>query len=240
VGFFGAVGFLTLIPVPHRWRGQLKSSPSYFPLIGALLGAAVWGVYEIVVRGTGEASGVVSAIVTLAILTRGLHLDGLADTFDALGSGKQGKAALAVMRDPQIGPFGAVAILCILFLKGVLIYDLPHAAIWRPLILFPVMGRMGVLIPLCFFPYARKEGIVRVFLPSGGLIFLGGLIFALPLAWVLCGVSGLGVLGSTLLFCLLFSLVLKKRIGGVTGDILGATVELGEVIALFSIHLWVT
>jgi adenosylcobinamide-GDP ribazoletransferase len=240
LGFFGAVGFLTLIPVPHRWRGQLKSSPLYFPLIGALLGAVIWGVYEIVGRWTGEASGVVSAIVVLAILTRGLHLDGLADTFDALGSGKQGKAALAVMRDPQIGPFGAVAILCVLLLKGVLIYDLPHVAIWRYLILFPAMGRMGVLIPLCFFPYARKEGIVRVFLPSGGWIFLGGLILALPLAWVLCGVSGLAVLGSTLLFCLLFSLVLRKMIGGVTGDILGATIELGEVIALLSIHLWVT
>lgn len=240
MGFFSAVGFLTLIPVPHRWRGQLKSSPLYFPLVGALLGVVIWGVYEIVARWTGEASAVVSAIVLLAILTRGLHLDGLADTFDALGSGKTGKEALAVMRDPQIGPFGAVAILCVLFLKGALIYDLPHTAIWRYLILFPAMGRMGVLIPLCFFPYARKEGIVQVFLPSGVWIFFGGLIFALPIAWVLCGVPGLAVLGSILLFCLVFPLVLKKRIGGITGDILGATIELGEVIALFGIHLWVT
>ncbi len=239
MGFFAALSFLTLIPVPKRWRENLKSSPPYFPLVGALLGVIVWGTHEIVVRLAGDATGAVTAVAALAVLTRGLHLDGLSDTFDALGSGKTGEDALAVMRDPRTGPFGAVAVLCILLLKGALIYDLPPAAIWRPLILFTLMGRMGILVPLCFFPYVRKKGIVTVFLPSGGRVFLGGLVFALPLSWVLCGISGLAVLSGTLLFCYLFSLFLRRRVGGMTGDTLGATLELAEVVTLFSIHLWV-
>ena len=239
MGFFGAVSFLTLIPVPHRWRGQLKSSPPYFPLIGALLGVIIWGTFEIAHILAGTASAAAATVVVLAVLTRGLHLDGLADTFDALGSGKTGKRALAVMKDPQIGPFGAVAILCVLLLKGTLIYDLPPEAVWRSLVLFPVMGRMGVLIPLCFFPYARKEGLVTVFLQSGGWVFMGGFGLSLALALILCGVAGLAIVCSTLLFCYLLAAFLKKKVGGTTGDTLGATIELAEVIALLSIHLWV-
>jgi adenosylcobinamide-GDP ribazoletransferase len=239
MGFFAALSFLTLIPVPNRWKENLKSGPPYFPLVGALLGIIVWGIYEIVVILAGKATGATAAVVTMAFLTRGLHLDGLADTFDALGSGKTGKKALAVMKDPQIGPFGAVAVLSILLLKGALIYDLPPEAIWRPLMLFPIMGRMGVLLPLCFLPYAREKGIVTVFQPSGNRTFLGGLGLSLILALVLGGIGGLAALSSTLLFCYLFSVFLMKKVGGITGDTLGATVELAEVAALLSIHLWV-
>jgi adenosylcobinamide-GDP ribazoletransferase len=105
--------------------------------------------------------------------------------------------------------------------------------------LFPVMGRMGVLLPLCFLPYARGKGIVTVFQPSGNRTFLGGLGFSLALALVLGGIGGLAVLFSTLLFCYLFSVFLRKKVGGITGDTLGATEELAEVAALLSIHLWV-
>jgi adenosylcobinamide-GDP ribazoletransferase len=239
MGFFAALGFLTLIPVPNRWKGSLQSSPPYFPLIGALLGLIIWGAFELARILAGTASGGASAVVTLAFLTRGLHLDGLADTFDALGSGKTGKKALAVMRDPRTGPLGAAAVMCILLLKGTLIYDLPLEAVGRSLILFPVMGRMGVLLPLCFLPYARKKGIVTVFLRSGNRAFLGGLVLSLALVLILGGVGGLAVLCSTLLFCFLFGAFLWKKVGGNTGDTLGATVELAEVVALLSIHLWV-
>ena len=239
MGFFAALSFLTLIPVPNRWKGSLPASPPYFPLIGTLLGLVTWGAFETARILAGTASGAASAVVTLAFLTRGLHLDGLADTFDALGSGKGGKEALAIMKDPQIGPFGAVAILCVLLLKGALIYDLPPEAMGRSLILFPIMGRMGVLLPLCFFPYARKKGIGTVFQQSGARTFLGGLVISLGLALLLYGVAGLAILCSTLLFCYLFALFLRKRVGGNTGDTLGATIELAEVVALLSIHLWV-
>jgi adenosylcobinamide-GDP ribazoletransferase len=239
MGFFAALSFLTLIPVPNRWRGNVQSSPPYFPLIGALLGGIIWGIFEIACLLAGTASGAAAAVAALAVLTRGLHLDGLADTFDALGSGKTGKEALAVMKDPQIGPFGAVAILCVLLLKGTLIYDLPPEAIGRSLILFPVMGRMGVLIPLCFFPYARKEGIVTVFQQSGGRAFMLGLGLSLALVLLLCWIAGLAIVCSTLLFCYFFAVFLRKKVGGITGDILGATLELAEVVALLSIHLWI-
>ena len=233
-GLLAALGFLTSIPLPRSCRGDLAAAPPYFPLAGALLGMVLAAVYGLGDALVGRGFAAAAAVCALAALTGGIHLDGLADTFDALGSGRD--RMLEVMRDPHIGTFGVVAVGCMLILKFSLLLKLPQGG-WRTLVLFPALGRMGLLVPLCSLPYLRGEGKVSPFLPPQRGTFLRGLLFTAVLGALLYGLRGLLALSLVLGFCYLLSSLFRMRLGGMTGDVLGATVEMAEVVALVGLNL---
>lgn len=235
-GLLAALGFLTSIPLPQAWRGDLAAAPPYFPLAGALLGAIITGIYAMGKAWVGQGFAAAAAVCALTLLTRGVHLDGLADTFDALGSGKEREEMLQVLRDPHVGTFGVVAVSCVLILKFSLLLNLPQGG-WRALVLFPALGRMGLLVPLCFLPYLRGEGKVSPFLPPQRGAFLGGLLFTAVLGALLYGFRGLLALILVLGFCYLLSSFFRRRLGGMTGDVLGATVEMAEVVSLLCLKV---
>ena len=163
-------------------------------------------------------------------------MDGLADTFDALGSGRDREGMLQVMRDPHVGTFGVVAVGCVLILKFSLLLKLPQGG-WRALVLFPALGRMGLLVPLCSLPYLRGEGKVSPFLPPRRGTFLRGLLFTAVLGALFYGLRGLLALSLVLGFCYLLSSFFQRRLGGMTGDVLGATVEMAEVVSLLCLKV---
>jgi len=170
-------------------------------------------------------------VLGLSILTRGLHLDGLADSVDALLGPRE--KALEIMRDPHIGTFGTLAIVGVILAKFVLLLNLGRD--WHALLLFPTLGRMAALLPMYSLPYLRGEGKVSPFLPMGKGTLGVGLLFSLALSSLLLWPVGVVVFGIVLFYGLAVSLYLKRRLGGVTGDLLGATVETAEVVSLMTL-----
>jgi adenosylcobinamide-GDP ribazoletransferase len=235
-GALVAVRYLTVVPVPgSRVAGDLAQAAGWLPVVGLGLGGclalASLGVDRVVPPGVSA-----MLLVTLwAGLTGGLHLDGLADTCDGLGGGWSRERALSIMRDARSGPYGVTAIVLVLGLKAAALTNLPEGLTWRALLLAPVLGRAGPLLLARVCPPARPEGAGHAFaagirwptLIAGGLV--SGVISILTLGgW---GVLALGIAG---LFAWALASHVRRRLGGFTGDTLGALIEMTEagVLAL--------
>jgi adenosylcobinamide-GDP ribazoletransferase len=231
-----ALRFLTALPLPSpgpmsgRESGR---SASWFPAVGLLLGltlsVASW------LLGLVLPPAIMGALVAAlwAILTGGLHIDGLADSFDGLMASVPPERRLAIMRDPRTGAFGVLAIVMVFTLKSIAIANLRSAfAITLP----PVLGRW-VMVLVALGPQAREEGMGAAF--HAGLR-RGDLWVAMLVTALTCGIYGWrGVLafGLAHVFAYLYSQVVRWRIGGVTGDLIGASCELTEALALVAISV---
>jgi len=230
---FAALGFLTVLPLPLRWLGskeELGRSPIWFPLVGALIGLPValfdWGLGMIL------PPMVVSVITVLALLVAsgGLHMDGLADTADGFFSSRGRERMLEIMRDSRSGPMGVMAISGLLLLKVAALAAAPLPLRPAAIILMPMAGRTALTVNLNLLPYARSEGgLAGVFRPSR----LQGLLAVALLtgsAWLLQGYSGLITAAASVAVMLLLAAYCKGKIGGFTGDTLGATCEVTELV----------
>jgi len=231
-----AVRFLTIVPVPGReaeGQGALGRAACWFPLVGLLLGAALGALSRVLefVAPPLLSAGMVVAAWTIA--TGGIHLDGLADCLDGLG-GADRAARLAIMRDSRIGAFGALGlILCLVLAVGALA-EMPVTARWRALLLAPVVGRVAPLvIGPRFAPASPDRGAGALFLSGvpgwAGPIHVTG---AIALAGWLFGTWGAAVVLGALLIALGWSAFVARRLGGITGDVLGSGVTLAELSAL--------
>jgi adenosylcobinamide-GDP ribazoletransferase len=240
-----AFGTLSIFPTPppkvvdKRVAGWAMTLA---PLVAACLVAPLWLLTELVDKHWSPyllASGWVAG---LALLTRGMHLDGLADTADGLGSGKPAEAALAIMRKSDIGPFGVATIVLVLLLQVAAAAQLlttvhgaallASAVVWSRLVL-PVVCVSGV-------PGAREEGLGSTvagsvqwpqILASCGLVGLPvaaiAVISGAEIETIMLGTTGVVVGGIFAWWCV-------RRLGGITGDVLGACVEVTFTAALFA------
>jgi adenosylcobinamide-GDP ribazoletransferase len=222
--FLAAISFLTLVPVGRRLEldaaAVARAAPLY-PLVGAALGAA-----------GGAAAGwlPVLGVAVVAVLSGAMHLDGLADTADALG-GRTRERRLEIMRDHAIGAYGATALALALLLKvGVL------AELDEPFLAYLAAGACSRWAPLPLvsaLPYARSEGQARALTAARPwAATLLGLLVAGAIAVAAAGLRGLGAVAAAAAVALLLGLFFRRWLGGVTGDTLGATVELAEIAAL--------
>lgn len=232
-GFLGAIGFLTVFPVPQKV--DLKKAPSYFPVVGLLLGMILFGINVLLRHLLGDGVGAIGTLLSLIALTRGLHLDGLADTFDALFSAKDPEGALQVMRDPRLGAFGVLGLVGLLLLKYQLILEL-QVNFQEALLVFPVLGRLAPLFPMYALPYLRQEGKAKAFLPISLKTVVFGCLFSLTVSVWAFGWKGVWLFLSSVGFSLILCFFFKRRFKGVTGDVLGAFVELTEAFVLLVIR----
>ena len=233
----GAVTFLTILPLGRLVEldeSDVARGAPFFPLVGAALGAAV-GLAAI---GLDDVLPVfVAAALAVAletVLTGALHLDALADTADGLGAHTR-ERALEIMRDAQIGSFGAAALVLDLLVKVaglVAVIELERTilvlvAVWA-------VGRSAPLALAFFLPYARAEpGSGRTLTDGPGrLRLVFGLALGLALTVVAAGSRAPALLAAAGVCILLAGLVARARFGGVTGDVLGASVEVTTTIAL--------
>lgn len=226
-----ALGFLTILPVRPKDRmetGDLGQAAIWYPLVGMLIGGAVWGLYEILQL---VFPGPLAAALTVAgwvLLTGGLHLDGLADSCDGLFVSASPQRRLEILRDTGVGAFGVVGVSLLLILKVAAVASLLDS---QGLILAAIVGRW-IMLPLARTPAARAEGlgatlrdeltVPRLFLP---LLVTVAVSLALGLRGVLALVAVHAV-------AIGFGLFARARIGGHTGDVLGAACELGELTCL--------
>ncbi len=232
-----ALQLLTRLPVPLSSLPprpeELGLSVLFFPVVGLIIGALLAGLHTALWLID---PGVLAALVlaTWVLLTGGLHLDGLADTADAWIGGQGNRdRTLAIMKDPRSGPIAIVAIVLVLLAKFAALQALLAGDARATLLLAPVLGRTVIVLLLITTPYVRPDGLgapYANYLPrlSCGLLML--LIAAVTVA-LLGGLGGalLGGLGVGF-FGLRYWLL--ARLGGATGDTLGAACELAETVAL--------
>ena len=238
-GFLAAIGFLSAIPLKTAYvdEKELPRSLPFFPLVGLILGLipAAGIMLMTALNFNGLVSSVV-AVITLIILTGGLHLDGLADTCDAVSSGKDKEGMLKIMRDPHIGTMGVIGLVSVLALKVSLISAISAPLKAVSLILMCVLSRWALVLSIFVFPYAREEGKAKAFWEGvNPRIMVLTTVGTLALTSMISGLKGLPIFGAVAVVIYLFGRFFKAKIGGMTGDTLGAANELAEVIVLFGI-----
>jgi adenosylcobinamide-GDP ribazoletransferase len=236
--FFQALAFFTRFPVPARFQqGDFSRSIKWFPVVGCLLGLVLalfdW-IFAFIFPDLVRA---VLIVVVWVYLTGALHLDGLMDTADGLGSYRSRERVLEIMRDSRVGAMGVVTAILALLLK---ISSLATISVgWTSmfaLIGATVMGRFLAVQVIWLFPYVRAEGIgvgmkkhlkaVHVWL---------ALVFTLVVLCLLFRWKGLLLFMVASGFILFFAWRVKQRLGGLTGDVYGAVIELGEVVVLLTV-----
>lgn len=237
--FFAALQFLTLFPWPKRTaRGtdEVGRAAIFFPVIGFLLGLILVLVNVLLEPLASPALLSVALVTVLALLTRGLHLDGLGDTFDGLGAGGDRERILRVMDDSHIGAFGVTAMVLVLFLK---IHALASIDVdrWRALLVAPVLSRWAMVL-LGYRSKAAKAGLGSILiehLETKHFLF-ATFITPILVAAVLQG-TGIAMMAWVALFTLASKSYFHRRLGGVTGDTFGALGELSETSVMVFLAL---
>jgi adenosylcobinamide-GDP ribazoletransferase len=230
---FAAIRFLTIIPVPGKLgtsTEDLAGSLYWFPLVGLLIGAVTGGLFYLAGPYLPLSLAVVMAVTLLLAFSGALHLDGVADCADGFFSSRPRSRMLEIMRDSHIGAMGVVALILVLAFKGAALVSIPPAKLWEPLLLMPVVGRGAMLVMMSVLPYARQEGgLPSVFYERASVFHAGwAVIFMLATGWLVAGLPGLLAATGSLLVLLLFCWFCHGKIGGATGDTLGAACEITE------------
>ena len=222
-----ALQFITILPMGKAKSYDPPTMVPYFPLVGILLGLLVALFDSVVMRFWTPPVAALLDIIFLAVLTGAFHIDGLGDTADGLMGPRSRDAALEIMKDSRIGTMGLVAILFGLALKwgGIASLDAHRSII---LIMIPAYARAGILFGMRYLPYGRSDGTGKPFFQKKlSFKHFWGLILPISLSLIL----GLKAIWLNLAFAIIIAMLLlfyKKRMGCITGDMLGAMVEITE------------
>jgi adenosylcobinamide-GDP ribazoletransferase len=228
-----ALRFLTVVPVPGRARNgpaALGSAAWWFPPVGLALGLVLAGADHVTSRLFPPLLSAALVVALWKILTGGLHLDGLADCLDGL-AGRDIPHRLAIMRDSRIGVFGAVGVMLAVVLSLAALAGLAGRPRASALLLAPVVGRLAPLLAGAIFPAAPlSTGAGAAFM--GSLPRAAGLLegtVVMILAGLVLGPRGVAMVATGLGAAMIWSAIVVRRVGGLTGDGLGAGVELAEL-----------
>jgi adenosylcobinamide-GDP ribazoletransferase len=250
-----SVGLFTIVPVRSAAAADLAPGDGvaallWLPVLGAVLGA-VAGLPDVAIRQWAPHAGPLGAVLSmaaLAVMTRCLHLDGLADTTDGLASRAPAERALEIMRKSDIGPFGVVALVFVLLAEVVALSGVPGGA-WTPVPILAVAAATGrvaaVQAALRGVPAARSSGfgaLVAGGVPAGAVaawtvvVLMFGTVAAqsadVPVVWLV----------AVQCFAMVAGWLLRahavRRLGGTTGDVFGALIELVTAVALVGMVLW--
>lgn len=234
--FLIALQFLTSLPVRMASEPDetgISRSLSYYPLVGLLIGislvALAWALSDIPAL---LAAGLLLA--AWVFVTGGLHLDGLADSADAwVGGLGDREKTLAIMKDPCCGPAGVVGIVLLLLIKFAALHAVLVAGDLTVLLLTPVLGRAVLLVLFLTTPYVRANGLgaaMAAGLPRRSVIVV--VVLTLAVVLFLAGIDGLWLVLAVMLVFIVLRTGAMRRIGGITGDVAGALVEITEATIL--------
>lgn len=232
-GLRWALGFLTILPVRPKGElapGDLGRAAGWFPLVGAAIGAALWLANRLLQPFVPPPLAAALVLALWVAASGALHLDGVADCCDGLLASATPSRRLAILADPHLGTFGAVGVVVLLLVKGAAIAGLADPA---ALVLIPAAGRWIALLLARGRP-ARPEGLGgRLHAELGAAPYL----WALPIvaASLLFGLRGPAALAAGLLAAWALGRLARARMGGQTGDVLGAGIELSETAMLVAL-----
>lgn len=241
--FILALQFTTIFPIPARGsvsESDLRHSVVFYPVAGFVLGCVLWGLQSILIHLLSVSAATVFSLAVYTFITGGLHLDGLMDTADALGSHRSRERALEIMRDSRIGAMGAIAGIFLLAGKGTALATISNHAYWL-LILVPGLSRLGMVWSMKMAPYAREQsGLGQIYaqkIPLWTELFATAIVGAA--FWITFSYRGLSVIVFAFVFVWLYTVFMTKRFGGMTGDTYGALNELLEWLGWLFLPLFI-
>ena len=236
-----AIQFLTIFNIGKNEEspepGDIARSVVFFPVAGLLLGLiCALSYYFIVYITNNHLAASVFPVLLLGLLTRGLHLDAVADTFDALHFAKYDKKkALEVMKDNSVGAFGASALIILILSKFVFIYSIPYEYVFGVLVVVPVISRWTSSLVARYTTPASGKGLGFTF--TGNVTtqyFLICTIITAILSALFLGFSGILIFISVIIFTSLITWYFNSLFGGTTGDIYGSVIELSELFGFLT------
>lgn len=232
--FLLMLSFFTRLPVPQMefTEDRYKKGINTLPLVGLVMGGILYVVSFLDRIVPASIMGVLLYFAYIMI-TGGLHLDGLADSCDALFSGRDKDKMLEIMKDSRNGTFGVLGLIIISAAYIVLLPQMPREA----LLIFPVIGKCAPAISTSLAPYIREEGMGKIFAENckiSTVIF--ALVFANVLGFIL---NPFFALAADIAFISIFVLTkkIKSLLDGITGDIFGLLCEVSQIIFLLAVQV---
>ncbi|MDR3585103.1 MAG: adenosylcobinamide-GDP ribazoletransferase [Desulfosporosinus sp.] len=235
-GFLIALTFLTRLPLPaprvEVTPDEFTKSYRYYPLVGLVIGLFLWLLAKALSLYFPPL--VLGALLLSAelVITGGLHLDGFMDSMDGLLSARSPERILEIMKDSRVGAHACMALIGLLLLKFSLFASLTPPK-YSILLVMPMLSRWVFQIGVIGFPYARPQGLGKgIHETTHWLPFLltGGVV--LGISFFLAGIAGLISVGACVITVTLWSAKISSLLGGLTGDLYGAIIELSEVVCL--------
>jgi adenosylcobinamide-GDP ribazoletransferase len=235
-----ATTLLTRISVPHPADAvppEMARAQRAFPLVGAVIGL-IAGLIDrsLLAMGVPPLAAAALTLGAGAALTGGLHEDGLADVGDGFGGGGNRAAKLAIMRDSRIGTYGVIVLLIAFSARLSALASLPASLVIPALVVAHALGRAVIPVLAANMPFARDDGLGR----SAGRPDLSSVIIALALAAVIALLSlpfkdAILAMIFTLITASAMAMLAWRQIGGVTGDVFGATEQVVEAAVLITL-----
>jgi adenosylcobinamide-GDP ribazoletransferase len=232
--FLAALKFLTIIPLPGRRINprEVGGSIAYFPAVGAIIGLILLGLNWLLGLVLSQALVNILLLVSLAVISGGLHLDGFVDTCDGLVGHKTARERWRVMKDSRAGAFGIIGVCFLLLVKYVSLNSVPTLWLVPTLVLMPVLSRWAMVYAVFAYPYAKPSGLGKVFKQEASSSeFLVATVIALAIA-AMAQLAGLVIMLGVLIVVTALAFYFKGRLGGLTGDTYGAVNEIAEVLVL--------
>ena len=236
-GLWLALRFLTRLPTPEPRamdERAVAGSLAWYPAAGLAIGLPVAALYALIAPAGGELLAAALAVAALVGITGALHLDGLADTADAwVGGGGDRERMLAILKDMAIGPVGTAVLVAVLLVKVAAAAQAGATGLFLAVVLARLVPA-GLLLTT---PYLRAGGLGEALASAPRQATLGGLVAAALVLLVLDPLAAVAGLAAAFLVAGLLRSFLLRRLGGTTGDTVGAGVELVEAAALVAIAL---
>ncbi|MBI5676311.1 MAG: adenosylcobinamide-GDP ribazoletransferase [Nitrospirae bacterium] len=248
-----AFQFLTIIPLKRMDNVSEKDvggASAFFPLVGTVQGIllVITSALFLKVFPVEVSNGII--LLLMIIINGGLHLDGLADTFDAIASRKGKEKKLAIMKDSAVGPFGVIAIVFAILLKYIFlnaIFNISLDTYYLSLFLMPIFSRWAMVTAIFHCKSARKDGLGRIFVEHTKMTeFAAATLLTLVISLLALFISDktsaiisfLLILVILYIFCIAAVRFSNKNFGGMTGDTFGAVSEISEILFLMGAMIW--
>ena len=234
-----AMQFLTIIPLPFDTRCQkedLGRATACFPLVGLTVGGLLVGLNWLIAPWLPRPLCAALLITLLAAVTGALHLDGLADVCDGLAARGSRERFLAIIKDSHVGAIGAVGLVLGLLLKWQALVAVPTGITWQALLLFPTLARFAQVLAMSGAKHARQDGLGAAIIQGmGSRHLLLALVITLAACLTLLPFKGIIALAAVIVVTLAIRIYFQKRLGGLTGDIVGCSSEIAEIVALIAL-----
>ena len=238
-GLVTALRTLTVLPVPGKEAERFSSALFWFPVVGLFLGLLQAGAgYVAMLSGWPELAALL-VLFAGVLLTRGMHADGFADMADGFFGGRDVESRLRIMKDPSVGSFGAIGLILLFLFKSIVLVKLLAFGVYPWIVSGVLLARLVQVALASMLPYARREGGTAAGFVDGAGIqhFVAAFLVSFLILLLLMNgemlSSGIG-LSAAIVGAVMLSLLTMKKIGGVTGDVLGASSELTEVLVWVS------
>lgn len=237
------IQFLTRIPIPITIEVNDETfikGVSFYPIVGFIIGGINGGIYLLASKIAEGFFPIICSVLSNILITGGLHVDGLADTCDGIYSARPREKMLEIMKDSRLGTNGALAICFDLLFRLSLLWILPQSIRIYMILVTPILAKTVVALLLRISAYARKSGLAGMYLgkmrtsPVAAAFIFGGF-----LSYWIIGLKGVLLILILCIGAILFEKYMQNKLGGMTGDTLGAANELFEIISLLCMVIFV-